>query len=135
RIVEERGVDEAVDHDAPLRLKSQTVLVAEAVADESAQRGSASHVRQQEERNLLTILAVGGPRDAVERDDPGFAKDREMLDRFVVDLPETQLLVLVAVIVQRDTVEAAPPGIAGRGAPLESDGSLRMPIRRGGAHA
>src|SRR5262245_11037656 len=52
-IVEQRGIDESIDHDAPFRLNDETVLVAEAVAGESSKRGSTSNVRQQEERDLL----------------------------------------------------------------------------------
>src|SRR5207244_6994882 len=92
-IVEERGVDEAVDHDAPLRLKSQRILVAEAVAGEPSQRGSTAYVRQHEERNLLIALAVCRARDATERNDPGFTQDRKVLNRFVVDLVEAEPLV------------------------------------------
>ena len=79
--------------------------------------------------HLLIALAVRGPREAAERDDPGFAQDRKVLDRFVVDLLEAELLVPVGVIVQRDAVEAAAPRIAGRGAPVEPDGALRVQIR------
>ena len=134
-VVEDRRIHEAVGHDAPLRLKRQTVLVAEAVAGESAQRRSASHIRQHEEGHLLIGLAVGGPRDGAQRDDPGFAQDRNVLDRFVVDLPETEPLVLVGVIVQRDAIEAAAPGIPWRRSPVEPDSALRMEIRGLGAKA
>src|SRR5712671_2720390 len=52
-----------------------------------------------------------------------------MLDRFVIDLPETEPLVLVGVIVQRDAIEAAAPRIPWRRSPVEPRGALRMEIR------
>src|SRR5262245_29189160 len=48
-IVEHCSVHEAVDHDAPLCLRDDPVLVAKPVALETSHRRSASHVRQQEE--------------------------------------------------------------------------------------
>src|SRR5262245_27552004 len=47
-VIEERGVDEAIDHDSPLGLRDDPVLVAEAMAREAAQRRSAPHIRQEE---------------------------------------------------------------------------------------
>ena len=81
---------------------------------EAAQRGSAAERGQHEERDLLIALAERRLRQPAQRDDPGFAQDREVLDHLVVDLPEAELLIAVGVVVQRDAVEPAAPGIARR---------------------
>ncbi len=84
-VVEERNIEIAVDHDAPLRLEQQAVLVAEAPAAVAAQRRAAAERRQHEERNLLVVLLVRVLHPAVEREHPGLAQDREVRNRLVFD--------------------------------------------------
>jgi hypothetical protein len=126
RVVEHRGINEPVDHDAPFGLKDQTVLVAEAVAAESAQRGSTAHRGQHEKRDLLIALVQRRLGQPAERDDPGFAQDWKVLDYLVVELTEAEFLIAVGVIVQRDAVEPSAPGIAFCAAPVEAGGALGM---------
>src|SRR3954468_7093448 len=59
-VVEHRGVDVAIDHDAPLGLQLEAVAIAEAPARIRAQRRAATDRRQHEERNLLAALEPGG---------------------------------------------------------------------------
>src|SRR5262249_28895176 len=134
-IVEHCSVDEAVDHDPPLRLKDDPVLVAEPVARKSPQRRSASDVRQQKEGNLLIALGVRRLRLSAQRDDPGFPQYWNVLDRFVVDPPKTELFVRVGVIVQRDSVEPAASRIPWRRSPVDADSALRMHMGRLGAES
>src|SRR5262245_62862665 len=134
-IVEHCGLHKTIDHDPPLRLKQQRVLVAEAMADESSEGVSTPQVRKHEERDLLAAFVIDGLGAPAERDDPGFAQDWKMLDHFVVSASKTEQLVLVGVVVQRDTVKAPAPRVTGCRTPVQPDGALRMDIGRLGTEA
>ena len=67
---------------------------------------AAAERRQHEERDPLTVLLVRVLHPGVEREDPGFAQDREVRDAFVLDHLEAEVLVLILVIVQRGAEKA-----------------------------
>src|SRR4030095_181763 len=119
-VVKHSGIEESIGHNAPLRLKEEAVLISEALALESPQRGSTADRGQHEKGNLLIVFGVGGLCETVERDDPGFAQDREMLDHLVVDLTEAEFLVVVRVVVERDAVKPTAPGVSLCRAPVEA---------------
>src|SRR5687768_9246368 len=87
-VIEESGVHEPVDDDAPFRLQYQAVAIAKAPAVVSAQRRSAAERRQHEEWNLLTALRARRRRGGAERQHPRVAQHRYVLNRFVVHLLE-----------------------------------------------
>src|SRR4029450_13651046 len=105
----------------PLRLQQQAVAVGEAIPGEAAQAGSAAHRWQHVERRRLAILAPRRFRETVKREDPGVAQNRDVLNHFVVDLPEPKGIVAVRVVVARDAIEAATPRVAAGQARVESD--------------
>ena len=96
---------------------------------------AAAERRQHEERHLLTVLLDRGLDAAAEREHPGLAQDREVLDRLVVDHLEAERVVRVVVVVQRHAVEAAAAGVAGRRAPVEADRALRVKVGDLGAES
>src|SRR5262249_459619 len=91
--------------------------------------------RQQKEGNWLIALGVRRLRLSAQRDDPGFPQYWNVLDRFVVDPPETELFVRLGVIVQRDSVEPAASRIPWRRAPVDADSALRMHVGYLGAES
>ena len=128
-VVEERQVEIAVDHDAPLRLQQQAVLIAESPAAVAAQRRAAAKRRQHEERRLLAVLLAARSARAPRNDEhPGFAQDRDVLDGFVLEHLEAEHVVPVVVVVQRHAVEAAAARVAGRRAPVEPDRALGVQV-------
>src|SRR5579862_3938945 len=92
-VKEKRRVDKAIDHDAPLGLEQQAVAIAEAPGRKAAQRVAVAERRQHEEGNLLAVARIGGAGAAVQREHPGFASDRNVLNRLVVDLLKTEEMV------------------------------------------
>src|SRR4029453_19192427 len=134
-VIEDRGVEEAVDHDPPLGLEQEAVQIAEAPTAEAPQVRTATNRRHHEERDLLIVLVERGLHPAAERDDPGLAQDRKMLDPLVVDLAEAEGIVPVGVVVERNAVIASASRIAWRSAPVEPNGSLGVEIGGRGAES
>src|SRR5262245_14375646 len=99
-IIKEGCVQEAIDHDSPLRLQQQAVLIAEAPALEAAQVRSPAKGRQREERNLLPVFLPRRRRKTAERDHPALAQDRNVLNGLVIDSPKPELGVGIGVVVR-----------------------------------
>ena len=124
-IVEERQVEVAVDHDAPLRLQQQAVPVAEPPAAVAAQRGAAANRRQHEERSLLAVLARSrsargrGTRAPTSRAGSAGAAMASYSSHL-----EAEVVVWIAVVVKGGAEKAAAARVAWRRAPVDADRAL-----------
>ena len=127
-VIEERRVQVAIDHDAPLPLQEQAVAIAEPPAAVATQVAAAAERRQHEVRNLLIAFQPCGLDETAQRDGPRLAQDREVLHHLVVHLLEAELVIVVLVVVERDAVEAAAARVVGGRTPVEADGALRVQV-------
>jgi hypothetical protein len=70
----------------------------------------------------------GGLDAAAERDGPGLAENREVLDRLVIDLVEAEIAAGVGLVVCGHAVVAAAARVARGGPPVEAHRRLRVDV-------
>src|SRR5688500_1333814 len=126
RVVEDRGVEESVYENAPLGGQEQTVAIAKAPTGKATQRRAAAKRGKHEERNRLALVYERRFDAASQREHPGVAHHRDVLNHVVVNARETVLIVQVIEVMTGYCEIPTGSRVAGSGAPVEGSRRVRM---------